>query len=223
MQAYFGDAISARLSRTPEGFLVAQQARLCRSGWQTYHPSELKLGGSEMIEVYRPRSEVLADSFLASLEGKCVVDEHPRNDWVNSQNARWFCCGHCSNIRKGPDLENGDATVIGDLVITDESLINKIASGKRELSVGYEYRMLPRDDGSYEMRDLVANHIALVEHARAGEQIRILDHALEAPEVTCSCPRELARLVPPDEVREIDFGAATRRFLGRNIMEVRNR
>ncbi len=45
----------------------------------------------------------------------------------------------------------------------DESLINKIANGKRELSVGYTYELKPNGDGSYTMHDLVANHIAVCE------------------------------------------------------------
>jgi hypothetical protein len=222
VQAYFGDAISERLSSTPEGFLIAQGAKVARSGWQTYRANELGLSGSDLVQVYRPREEVLANSFLASLEGKCVVDGHPRNDWVSSSNARWYCCGHVQNIRKGPDLENGDATIVGDLIVTDESLINKIESGKRELSVGYNYRLESRADGQYAMRDLVANHLACVEKARAGSEIRILDHALEQGR-PCHCSRELARIADRDEVREINFEAAARRFLGRNIMEVRNR
>ena len=173
MRAYFGDKISERLSSTPEGFLVAQGAPLCRSGWQMYHPSELKIPGSEAINVYRPPSEVTAPSFLASLEGKCIVDDHPRNDWVSSKNARWYCAGHVQNVRKGPALANGDITIIGDLVVTDESLIRKIEDGKRGLSVGYDYHLTANDNGTLEMRDMVANHIACVERGRAGSDFRI--------------------------------------------------
>jgi hypothetical protein len=227
VRAYFGDKISERLSSTPEGFLVAQGAPLCRSGWQMYHPSELKIPGSEAINVYRPPSEVTAPSFLASLEGKCIVDDHPRNDWVSSKNARWYCAGHVQNVRKGPALANGDITIIGDLVVTDESLIRKIEDGKRGLSVGYDYHLTANDNGTLEMRDMVANHIACVERGRAGSDFRILDHAMEAPAVTCTCPRELARVASLDEdakvdaeIGEINFAAETRRFLGKNIMEV---
>jgi uncharacterized protein len=222
VQAYFGDQISTRLSTTPEGFLVAQGARLCRSGWQQYYPSELHLPGSELIDVYRPPEEVLAPAFLASLEGKCTVDEHPRQDWINSQNSRFYCCGHAQNIRQGPALSNGDVTVIGDLVVMDESLIRKIEQGKRELSVGYTYEIKPNGDGTYSMSDLVANHVAVVPTGRAGREIRILDHALDKGR-PCHCPRELARVADRDEVREVNFASAAKRFLGRNIMEVRNR
>lgn len=223
MQAFYGDAISARLSRTPENFLIAQGAVLCRSGFQRYRGAELNLPDfSGLVEVYRPPEEVLADSFLASLNGKCVLDDHPTNDWVSSSNARFYCAGHCQNIRRGPNLPNGDVTVVGDLVITDQGLIDKIASGKRELSVGYTYELKPDSDGSYTMSDLIANHVAVVESGRAGSA-RILDHDLQAAGRACSCPRELARLAPSDDVKGINFAAAAKRFLGRNIMEVRNR
>jgi hypothetical protein len=222
MQGYFGDAISTRLSTTPEGFLVAQQARLCRSGWQTYRPSELNLPGSDLVEVYRPPEEVLAPAFLASLEGKCLTDAHP-TQFVDSSNARWVCCGHCQNVRVAPEtLNDGDRIIVGDLIVMDESLIRKIENGKRELSVGYEYRLTPNGDGTYSMSDLVANHISLVDQGRAGSAIRILDHALEQGR-PCHCPRELARVADRDDVAEVNFEAAAKRFLGKNIMEVRNR
>jgi uncharacterized protein len=222
MQSYFGNVISERLSSTPEGFLVAQQARLCRSGWQQYYPSELKLEGSELVEVFRPPEEVTAPAFLASLEGKCVVDEHPRQDWVSSSNARFYCVGHAQNIRQGPALANGDVTIVGDLVITDENLIRKIEQGKRELSVGYTYRLTDNGDGTHSMSDLVANHVACVVRGRAGSEIKIMDHALEHGR-PCHCSRELARVADRDEVKEINFEAAAKRFLGRNIMEVAQR
>jgi hypothetical protein len=219
MQSYFGNQISTRLSTTPEGFLIAQGAVLCRSGFQTYRGVELNLSDfNGQVEVYRPPEEVLAPAFLASLEGKCVTDSHP-TQFVDSSNARWVCSGHCQHVRQGPALANGDVTVIGDLVVTDENLIRKIANGQRELSVGYEYKLRENEDGDFEMRDLVANHIACVETGRAGSA-RILDHDLQAAGRACSCPRELARIADRDDVAEINFVAAARRFLGKNIMEV---
>jgi len=215
-QAFLGNVISERLSTTPEGFLVAQGARLCRSGFQKYYARELGNAGSELVNVYRPPEEVLAPSFLASLEGKCLTDSHP-DRFVDTSNSRWHCCGHVQNVRQGPPLPNGDITIIGDLVVFDESLIQKIANGKRELSVGYAYQIATDDDGNFEMRNLVANHIACVESGRAGPEIRILDHDLkENSGRACSCPRELERLAPADEVKAINFAASTRRFLGRN-------
>ena len=225
MQGYFGDSISTRLSMTPEGFLVAQGARLCRSGWQFYRPSELGLSDSGPIEVYRPVDEVTAESFLASLNGKCVTDDHP-GAFVDSTNASFLCRGHVQNVRVAPELVDGDVCIVGDLIATDEHLVNKIANGKRELSVGYTYQVTPNGDGTYTMHDLIANHVSVVTQGRAGSEIKIMDHA-----PSCHCSKELPRLarVADDEVeclvsdadiREINFGAAARRFLGKNIVEV---
>jgi hypothetical protein len=69
------------------------------------------------------------------------------------------------------------------------------------------------------MSDLVANHIAVVPTGRAGRDIRILDHALEQGR-PCHCPRELARVADRDDLAEINFAAATRRFLGRTVLDV---
>lgn len=223
LQAFYGNSISTRLSSTPEGFLVAQGARVARSGWQMYRPSELKLPGCDLVEVFRPPSEVCADTFIASLNGKCICDGHPGQDWVSAENARFYCAGHLQNPREGTPLANGDRVVVGDLVVTEENLIRKIENGTRELSVGYQYELVPRGDGTYEQRDLVANHIAVVPTGRGGQQIRILDHALRAPARTACCPQELARIAGRDEdiaIAEINFAAAARRFLGQNVLNV---
>jgi hypothetical protein len=229
MQGFFGNSISERLSTTPEGFLICQQARLCRSGWQRYRANELRLpdGGFELVQVFRPVEEVLSPSFLASLEGKCVTDGHPERDWVSSSNSKFYCAGHVQHVRKGPTLANGDVAIVGDLIVTDESLIRKIEQGRREISVGYSYELSRNADDKtiYMMSDLVANHIAVVEKGRAGPEIKIMDHAPEQGR-PCHCPRELSRLVACDddaEVKAINFEAAAKRFLGRNIMEMRNR
>jgi len=218
---YYGEAISPRLATTPEGFLIAQGARLCRSGWQRYRRSELQAGaGPEVIWVFRPPEEVRASTFIGSLEGKCVIDDH--RDWISAENARWFCAGHVQNIREG-DPVDGDVCIIGDLFVTDESLIRKIEQGKRELSVGYTYDLVTRDDGVFEMRNLVANHIAVVDTGRAGHEVRILDHALQEGHAF-RCPREIARLTARDErfvIKEVNFATAARRFLGKNPMEVK--
>lgn len=199
-QAFYGDAISEHIGTTPEGYLVAVGARLCRSGVQQYRGTEVGLETDEIIDVDRPEHEVLSKKFLASLNGKPITDNHP-GTFLTAENANWFAKGHVQEPRPGGRLENGDAIVIGDLVITSPDLIERVRSGAvRQLSVGYEYQMVPTGDGGFEQRRLRANHVACVPQGRAGPEIRIMD----------SIYRE-------------SFSEVVRQFLGRNPITVLSR
>jgi hypothetical protein len=173
-QAFYADHISAHLGETPEGFLVCLGARLARSGYQTYHGSELGLNTDDDVDCYRSPDQVLDEAFIASLNGKPVTDQHPRQ-FVNSSNASWYVKGHVQHPRAGGRLDDGNVTVIGDLLITDPGLIERIRSGAvRELSVGYDFHLRNTGDG-YEQCHLRANHVAVVPKGRAGSEIKIMD------------------------------------------------
>jgi hypothetical protein len=191
--AFYADRLSEHLGVSPEGYLVCLGAKLARSGFQRYHGSELGLKTDDFVDCYRPPDEVLDKSFIASLNGKPVTDNHPAT-FLNAQNASWFTKGHVQNPRVGGRLENGDQVVEGDLIITDPQLIERIRSGAvRELSCGYEFQLVETDDG-YEQHRLRGNHVACVPSGRAGHDIKILD----------------ATYLPKN------FADIVRRFLGRN-------
>ena len=96
----FGDeAISPRITRTPENYLVCRDAILSRCGQQLYHASEI--GGADIepdndgwITVQRDAAEVFRPESLASFIGKPVVlGEHP-DAVVNTGNIHEFAVGH---------------------------------------------------------------------------------------------------------------------------------
>ena len=189
---FLANQLSQRLGETPEGYLVCVGARLARSGYQIYNGRELGLQTDDTVEVFRPKSEVLSDRFLASLNGKPVTDSHPPG-FVTSANASWYTKGHVQNPRVGGRLESGEVVIIGDLVITDPTLADKIRNGLlREVSCGYEYRLVETEDG-LEMKNLLGNHVAVVPTGRAGHDVRIMD-----------------------AVHHESFDSMVKRFLGRN-------
>lgn len=194
MQAsFYADRISDHLGETPEGYLICLGARLARSGYQSYRGSELGLATDDVIECYRPPSEVLDKTFVASLNGKPVCQGHP-GTFLSKANATWFTKGTVTNPRAGSTLDNGDEVVEADLVITDAQLIETIRSGAvRQLSVGYDFQLVETEDG-FEQHKLRANHVAVVERGRAGPDVKILDAAYYPP----------------------NFGEMVSRFLGRN-------
>jgi hypothetical protein len=190
--AYFGSRISPNQLETREGYRVALNVPICRTGYQDYLGSELKghpdydaawnIADDEMVPVYRPLEEVTDPQTIASFEGKSVVDEHPPeylspSGLVTSENEPELGCGHQQNVRIGEVLEDGNTPLISDLHIKRDALIRKVNDGTRDVSCGYIYRLRRRDDGTLEQYQIRGNHVAVVPKGRAGPQIAIGDSA----------------------------------------------
>ena len=80
--------LSEHKYKTPEGYLVCQDAILARTGAQEYYKSEIYEtfdGEDEVILVYRNPEQVFAPATLASFEDKPVTVEHPDQS-VNPEN-----------------------------------------------------------------------------------------------------------------------------------------
>src|SRR4051812_38378941 len=122
--AYYGTSISEHLSRTPEGFLIAHDAVLCRTAERVpmiYLRAEVGAGTDDVVRVYRSAKELFSPKHVASLEGKPICDTHPAR-FVDVQNASLSAKGHVQNVRKGDVLPNGEGCLIGDIVVTDATL-----------------------------------------------------------------------------------------------------
>jgi hypothetical protein len=177
---YTDQQISARLSRTPEGFLIARDAVLARTGLQEYHHAEIVDPNIEpdehgIITVHRSADEVFAPRSLASFTGKPVTVGHP-DDYVNGGNYRQHAVGHVMSARRG-EGENED-TVTGDLFISDARAADAVLSGThRALSVGYSASYRPMGCGRASQHDIVANHVALLPNggARCGDRCVVRD------------------------------------------------
>lgn len=175
MQAFYGTRISDHLSQTPEGFLVCHGVPCARTGPLQYRGRELGLPTDDPVTVYRDAREVFAPAAMASLTGKPVVGPGHPPTFLTPANATAYARGHAMNPRRGTRLPDGNWPLVADLVITDASLISQIKSGLRECSVGYNFNLIPRRDGSFEQVAIRANHVAIVPSGRAGEYVRIMD------------------------------------------------
>jgi hypothetical protein len=180
MQAWLASKISDHLALTPEKYLLCRNVTLCRAGKQIYAGSEIGVSENR-VTVHRSPEEVQDPAHIASLEGKCVVSPHP-GSFLTSTNTSYLAKGHGQHIRPST-LVDGTACLLGDLLITDQTLIEQILSGAlREISIGYDTVYVPRSDGTYEQTELRANHIAVVTEARANQgrpqsDVRIMDGA----------------------------------------------
>lgn len=128
--------------------------------------------GTEWKE-YRPLDEVFSVNSIASLEGAALTDDHPL-DFVDIYNARELVRGHVMKA-----WQDG-ALMRVRVLVRDAELIQKIRDGKVELSCGYSAVVIPGDgvhpvEGAYQAKQtqIVHNHLAVVDAARAGPVARL--------------------------------------------------
>jgi hypothetical protein len=177
LDSYLGTQLSPHKVRSETDGSLICRAVICRSGYQDYREGELspESGNNEIVSVYRPAEEVLSPEFISSLEGATICDGHPGR-FVSPENYQWVNRGFAVNVARGPDDEDGNVTVMADLHLKDAAIEQAVESGKKQLSVGYIYN-LSHEGGKLVMRNLKANHIAIVETARAGDVAQITDSA----------------------------------------------
>lgn len=165
----------AKVRKTKQGFLVATP-RVARAGIQVYKGREVGRPEMDEVRVYRPEKEVFAKAALASFARLPVTLEHPPV-LIDSTNWRKYTVGH------------GDPEVIRDgqfvrvpIMVTDSAAVKAYDEGKVELSAGYTMD-LAWEKGTTEageaydavQTEIRGNHIALVDAARGGSQLRIGD------------------------------------------------
>lgn len=167
--------IADRVTVTDAGYLEAA-ARTARTGIQQYLGAELGRPDLDVVNVYRDEAEVFSKKALETFSKLPITNDHPA-EAVTAENWKDVAVG-----TTGDDvLRDGEYLKIG-LKITDAAAVAAVKAGKRELSVGYIAEIVWQDgkapDGTpYQaaMRNIVANHIAIVDAGRAGKRARIGD------------------------------------------------
>lgn len=175
MLTYYGSRISENITETPEGYLIARNVPIARTGVQEYLSRELGLpgDGERIVKVYRHAADVFDRAAIASFEGKPLTDEHPA-EGVEASNYAAYGKGHLQNVRREGER------LTADLVITDPALVSEVKNGvKREVSCGYNCDYIPDADG-YKQTNIRGNHVAIVHRGRAGHDVAIHDSAIPA-------------------------------------------
>jgi hypothetical protein len=181
---YYGEKLSENIAETPEGYLICRNTVIGRTGSQKYLVSELSdpdglvkdRGPGDEVEVWREPDQVFSPATLASFEGKTFTVRHPQN-FLGPDDEREHHAGHVQHVRKGDEpLQSGDWPILADILVTGSEAIQAIRNGDRQLSCGYSYRLYKAGD-RLEQREIIGNHVALVESARAGKEARINDSA----------------------------------------------
>lgn len=157
---------------------MAVRAKSARAGVYDYlgievDPAGTKFQATDKVKVYRPADEVFSEQSVRSFLMRPITNDHP-SQAVNADN--W------SKVAKGivaKAMRDGDHLAF-DLVFMDAATVKDIESGKRELSNGYGTELSFEDgtapDGTkYQavQRNIVGNHVALVDKGRAGPDCAI--------------------------------------------------
>lgn len=179
---YTVERLGARQSVTNDGFLLCEGVPIARIGELLYADGEVPVepGRDGIIRIERTAEEVFRPETLASFEGKPVTMDHPA-EFVTPDTWRQLTVGITQNVRRG---EGMDADfVLADMLITDRVAIDAVrfdpkAPEKkplREVSCGYDADYEQVEPGRGVQRNIIGNHVALVERGRCGPRCAIGD------------------------------------------------
>lgn len=168
------EQLSPKQSMTPEGFLLCEAVPIARTGSQLYAGHELPdldPGRDGLIKVVREEADVFRPETMASFEGKSITIRHT---FVDSGNVRMHEVGHAQNIRRSTDEPD---LLLADFLIKDAHAI-RTAKSMREVSCGYDADYEQDTPGLAYQRNIIGNHVALVERGRAGPRCSIQDEEI---------------------------------------------
>lgn len=170
-------SVSFDFSVSPDGFLKSR-AVIARTGVQYYRPEELGIDSpKQLIGVLRPVEEVTSPETLESFINNPVTDDHP-NELVTIDNYNIYAKGSVAS-NEVVELEGGEYGIMTDLIATSRDLIEKIQSGKTELSAGYTHGLVEESGEykgeSYDFKQVAirGNHVAVVEQGRCGSACKL--------------------------------------------------
>ncbi len=167
-----------KVKKTKEGFLKGT-ATVTRTGVFKYK----NLDGSDRFELRHP-DEVLNSLSLETLKSIPITHEHPAQ-LVTVDNANLLTVG-----MTGETITVNDGEISTSIVITHKDGIEAINKGKQELSLGYTLDVIEEigeyngEKYTHRQSNIIYNHLAIVEQARAGRSARLnLDGVLYQCEI----------------------------------------
>lgn len=148
-------------------------------GWDS-----LGLDPKKLYYGYRCAEELSKPDTIKSVEGIPIqLDHHPDYPQAPAKDTRVGSTGDKAKFE--------EPYLYCSLHIQDQKAIDHINDGSmRELSLGYSYEpeFSPGETESgqkydFIMRDIRANHLALVENGRGGPSVLVLDHSLDTTKI----------------------------------------
>lgn len=161
---------------TAEGFMIAENVPVARTGIQEYSALELGLDASlKTIRLLRPADEVFSPESMATLDRKTITYYHPEKG-VDASNWKSVAVG-----RVEAPARDGEFLKVGRFEVNDGGTVEAVAYGVKEVSCGYSFEldMTPgtTDAGVHDgvMRKIEHNHVAIVYRGRCGAGCAIGD------------------------------------------------
>ena len=160
------------------GFLVAYDVPIAKTGIQFYHRAELgDYSGSphDEVPVFRDPDAFNDEHVVESFDGNPITYDHPKDGYVHSENYSEYAIGTVSQpYKKNDDL------YAKKLTIFSKEAIDKIWSKEMyQLSIGFK-GTVEKASGTYkgqryEFKEEVlhGNHLALCEQGKAGSRYAI--------------------------------------------------
>lgn len=178
LRFYTTEKLGKKRELTPEGFLICFDVPIARTGQMIYGPDETPIEPNDdgYVRIDRDEDEVFRPETIASFAGKPVTNDHPPED-VTPDNWKEYDVGTVLNPRRGTGAE--DDLLIADLLIKDKQAIQDVLDGKREVSAGYDADYEETGEGRGRQRNIIANHVALVEEGRCGPRCAIGDRSFK--------------------------------------------
>lgn len=208
MNYYTPTKLSENILETPEGFLLCVGVSIARTGEMIYGAGEtpLEVGKDGKVKIQRSEDEVFRPETIASFEGKPFTISHPEN-FVDPSNWKDLAKGVLQNVRRGEGEQKDD--LIADILVTDAIAIGLVKKGLREVSCGYEAEYAQTGDGEGIQKNIIGNHLALVEEGRAGPAYAINDHkqgrgALKMPKKISDRLKSLFAKVADEATKVLD-------------------
>lgn len=175
MRFYTTQKLGPKRELTPEGFLLCLDVPVARTGEMLYGIGEVPLdpGLDGLIRVSRNAEDLFRSETLASCMGKPATLDHPE-EFVTPATYASLSKGSMLNVRRGDGADND--LMIADLLITEAEAIKAVQNdGIEEVSLGYEADYEQVSPGRGVQRNIVVNHVALVERGRCGPRCAIGD------------------------------------------------
>lgn len=174
--------VDGTMRRTKDGYLAAM-ARIARgNNVQRYRGIEMDKPDMDYVDLYRPDSEVFDKEAMHSFAHRPVTNDHP-SESVTADNWGKYAKGYT-----GDRIARDGEYIQVPLLLTDSETIKALENGKREMSAGYSAEIEYKDGTTpsglhYDaiQRKIRANHVALVQNARAGHGARIGDTGTPQP------------------------------------------
>jgi len=175
MRFFTPTALSENMHETPEGYLLCMNVPIARTGEQIYGKDETPLepGHDGTVVIDRTADEVFRPETMASFEGKPFTIYHPE-EFVGPDNWNELTVGIAQNVRRGSGEFEG--SLLADILITAKRAIQRVKDGLREISCGYDAEYVQTGIGRGRQKNILGNHVALVDEGRAGSSHAIKDH-----------------------------------------------